>query len=258
MVTVHAVKAFRDNYIWILSKNNQAIIVDAGEAQPVLDYLSAHAFNPIAMFITHHHDDHIGGVARIKESYPNMQIIAHAKHGVNATRCVDEGDVCQLLGMSFKVWHTAGHTDTHLSYLCNMNNRIHVFCGDTLFSGGCGRVFTGTMSELFDSMMRFNGLPDDTLFYPAHEYTLSNLKFGRTVCANKFKEAIDSAILDTQIKLSGDDISLPTTLGNERQINVFLQVCHHQMIDNIKTKYPLINESPMGVFGALRELKNNF
>lgn len=107
-----------------------------------------------------------------------------------------------------------------------MGDGLHVFCGDTLFSGGCGRVFTGTMGELFDSMMRFNGLADDTLFYPAHEYTLSNLKFGHTVCADDFKMAIENAITDTKAKLSRGEISLPSTLSNERQINVFLQVYH--------------------------------
>ena len=139
-----------------------------------------------------------------------------------------------------------------------MGDGLHVFCGDTLFSGGCGRVFTGTMGELFDSMMRFNGLADDTLFYPAHEYTLSNLKFGHTVCADDFKMAIENAITDTKAKLSRGEISLPTTLSNERQINVFLQVYHEQMIDNIRGKYPLGDESPLSVFTALRELKNNF
>ncbi len=258
MLNIHALKAFNDNYIWVLGKGDQAIIIDAGDAQPVLDYLADNALNPIAMIITHHHDDHTGGVAKIKKTYPDMQIIAHSAHGVDATQCVDEGDEFELLGVVFKVWRTAGHTDTHLSYLCDMGDGLHVFCGDTLFSGGCGRVFTGTMGELFDSMMRFNGLADDTLFYPAHEYTLSNLKFGHTVCADDFKMAIENAITDTKAKLSRGEISLPTTLSNERQINVFLQVYHEQMIDNIRGKYPLDDESPLSVFTALRELKNNF
>lgn len=107
-------------------------------------------------------------------------------------------------------------------------------------------------------MMRFNGLVDDTLFYPAHEYTLSNLKFGHTVCADDYKMAIENAITDTKAKLTRGEISLPTTLGNERQINVFLQVHHEQMIDTIKGKYPLADELPLSVFTALRELKNNF
>lgn len=258
MPSIHAIKAFEDNYIWVISQDNQAIIIDAGEAEPVLDYLNEHQLTPIAMLITHHHDDHTGGVADIKAAYPAMQIIAHRLHGVQADSCVDEGDDFALMGLDFKVWRTAGHTDTHLSYLCDFDGRTHMFCGDTLFSGGCGRVFTGTMNELYESMMRFDTLPAQTLFYPAHEYTLGNLKFGLSVCADEFKGAIEQAIDQTTQRLANGQSSLPTTLEKERQINVFLQVNHPKAVSRVADIGQLADCSPATVFATLRELKNRF
>lgn len=258
MPNIHAIRAFDDNYVWVISQDNQAIIIDAGDAEPVINYLKINHLNPVAMLITHHHHDHIGGVADVKQSYPAMQVIAHQAHGVQADTCVDEGDTFSALGLNFKVWRTAGHTDTHLSYLCDFDGRTHIFCGDTLFSGGCGRVFTGTIDELFASLMRFNALSERTLFYPAHEYTLGNLRFGLSVCADEFKEAIELAIKQTTERLADGRISLPTTLENERKINVFLQIEHAQMIDKIAKIYSLSDCSPVSVFAALRELKNHF
>ncbi|MFL1731658.1 hydroxyacylglutathione hydrolase [Moraxella oculi] len=257
MPTIHAVKAFNDNYIWLICQDQQAIIIDAGDNKPVLDYLAIHQLIPIAMLITHHHNDHTGGVAGIKSVYPDMQVIAHQHHGVQADAYVDEGGEFNLMGLDFKVWRTAGHTDTHLSFLCQIDECVRVFCGDTLFSGGCGRVFTGTIEELFASMMRFNRLSDETLFYPAHEYTLNNLKFGLSICADEVKNDIQNAITEVQTKLSSGQASLPTTLAHERKINVFLQD-HQQMIEHIKQQYPLTNTSGIAIFTALRILKDNF
>lgn len=258
MPTICAIKVFKDNYIWIISQDGQAIIVDAGDDRPVLDYLQTNQLTPIAMLITHHHNDHVGGVAAVKSAYPNMQIFAHHEHGVDTSFFVKEGDEFTLLGLDFKVWHTPGHTDTHLSYLCDIGGVCHVFCGDTLFSGGCGRVFTGTIAELFESISRFNQLPSDTLFYPAHEYTLNNLKFGLSVCADAVKDGIQLAIKQTQKKLDMGQISLPTTLDKERNINVFLQVDHQGMIDNIQKQCTIKDSSPLLVFATLRQLKDNF
>lgn len=258
MPHIQAIKALDDNYIWIIHQDAHAIIIDPALSEPVIEYLTAHQLTPIATLITHHHHDHTGGVAALKDSYPQMPVIAHAQHGVTATSYVDEGDKVELMGIDFEVWRTAGHTDTHLSYRCVMNDKVHIFCGDTLFSGGCGRVFTGTMDELYASMMRFNSEAEDTLFYPAHEYTLGNLKFGLSICANAHKNAIIATINDLEHQPIETRISLPTSLQHERHINVFLQLDNAQMIDNIKKIYPLTDDSPLAVFGALRELKNQF
>lgn len=257
MPTITALKALSDNYIWVIKQGNHAIIIDPGEAAPVIEHLSEQGLTPIAILITHHHHDHIGGVDALKDTYPDIQLIAHREHGVGG-RFVDEGNEFKLMGINFKVWRSAGHTDTHLSYLCRADGRTLVFCGDTLFSGGCGRVFTGTIKQLYESMTRFNELPADTLFYPAHEYTLSNLKFGLSVCTDEHKDDINNAITLTQDKLSQGQPSLPTTLDHERRINVFLHTHQDALYDNVSKIHPLKDNSPLAVFAVLRELKNNF
>lgn len=262
MSDVHIVpiKILNDNYVWLIIKNNQAIAIDVGDEKPVLNYLQKHQLELSAIFITHHHHDHIGGVANLKSHYPNAKIYAHQNHlddinVVSSVNC-DEGDLFELLGIDFKVWRTAGHTDTHLSYLCDIDGRTHVFCGDTLFSGGCGRVFTGTIEQLFNSMERFNALPENTLFYPTHEYTLNNLKFGLSLCADKYQPIISDYKNQIENQLKNDTPSLPTDLKTERLINVFLQTDDTEMINNIQKIYPLTSEDKLAVFGALRELKN--
>lgn len=262
MYQIKPLPIFNDNYVWIVIKNNDAIVIDIGDDKPVLDYLTKNNLNLSAILITHHHDDHIGGVASIKLHYPNTKIYAHKQHlshiGITPDISCDDNSHFELLGLQFKVWRTAGHTDTHLSYLCDINNITHVFCGDTLFSGGCGRVFTGTMMQLFDSIERFNKLPDDTLFFPAHEYTLSNLLFGLSVCADSNKDTMLAYKADIENKLKNNTPSLPTTLKNERLINIFLQTDNQEMIANIRQIYPLTSDDKLSVFSALRELKNNF
>lgn len=262
MYQITPISVFNDNYVWLIIKDNQAIAVDIGDNKPVYDYLTKNNLSLAAILITHHHDDHIGGVADIKSHYPNAKIYACKNHldgiGITPDKACDEDSEFELLGLSFKVWRTAGHTDTHLSYLFDVDGVTHVFCGDTLFSGGCGRVFTGTMMELFDSMERFNGLPDHTLFFPAHEYTLSNLKFGLSVCADNYKGFIFAHQKEVENNLKNNIPSLPTNLKTERLINVFLQTDNNEMIANIKKIYPLKSDDKLAVFSALRELKNNF
>lgn len=247
---VHAVKAFEDNYIWVLSQDGQAVVIDAGESAGVMEYLTAHQLNLQAILITHHHHDHTGGVQALSEQYPTAQIIAHAHHGVAATQTVQEGDCVRLLGHEFWVYRTAGHTDNHLSYGCHFGGRWHIFCGDTLFSGGCGRVFTGTIEDLFASFERFDGFPEDTLFYPAHEYTLNNLKFGLSVCNTSYQEDFHAKIQQVERLIAQGLPSLPTSLAQERLVNVFLQVQDDGLIHNVKQRYPLADESPVAVFGA--------
>lgn len=257
---IYALTAFDDNYIWVLIKDGYAIVVDAGQAEPVLDFLRQQGLDLKAILITHHHHDHIGGVPKLLECYPNAQVFAHQGHGLLGASLVDEGDTITLLGEKFVVWKSAGHTDSHLSYLY-YDDKWHVFCGDTLFSGGCGRVFTGTIKELFDSLTRFNTLPADTLFYPAHEYTLANLQFALAVSPPSYQHHIQQAIDHAKAKLAKSQMTVPTVLQKERQINVFLCVNDQALSEHIARLYPEYQEqltSPLALFTILRELKNQF
>lgn len=256
MFKVNAIPALTDNYIWVIHHGSHAIVIDVGEDKPVADYLSAHGLDLCAILITHHHHDHTGGVAGLLKSYPNCQVFAHHAHGVSA-QAVDEGDEVQILDLTFKVWRTAGHTDTHLSYLLDIKGKTHVFCGDTLFSGGCGRVFTGTMRELYDSMMRFDTLPSDTLFYPAHEYTLANLAFGAYI--EPHNEAIKQSIAHAKECKQSNTPTLPTSLVHEWAVNVFLREYETPIKDRLIALGRIDEKaSEFEVFEALRLLKNDF
>lgn len=261
MMNIFAIPALMDNYIWTLVKDRHVIVIDPSEAVPVLAFLTDKGLTLSAVLITHHHHDHIGGVPELVKHYPQAQIIAHKEHGVSTTQTVKEGDSINLLGYDFGVWLTAGHTDSHLSYLCQIDGVWRVFCGDTLFSGGCGRVFTGTVEALFDSFARFNTLPADTLFYPAHEYTLSNLRFALTLADEALTPTLEQATTEVQTCLAQGRSSLPTSLDHQRQINVFLRTSDKALIDKLAKLYPEQRSQlsePVGVFALLRELKNNF
>lgn len=261
-LTIYPICALDDNYIWVLHDDKQAIVIDAGESKPVLDYLNAHQLSPIAFIITHHnahasYDDHTAGLPELKRTYPDMTVYGHDSHDVLVDVKVDEGDEFELSGLTFKVWRTAGHTDTHLSYLVQIDGKTHVFCGDTLFSGGCGRVFSGTVDELYDSLMRYDELPSETLFYPAHEYTLSNLKYGSYVAPHN--QAITSAITyATDCQAKGVP-TLPVSLAHERAVNVFLQTDETHIKDRLIVLGQVKeNADARTVFRALREFKNTF
>lgn len=152
-----------------------------------------------------------------------------------------------------------GHTDSHLSFLLNMDEKLHVFCGDTLFCGGCGRVFTGTIEQLFTSFQRFNGLPTDTLFYPAHEYTLSNLKFAQSLEPDD--NNIQAFIKHCETLRNQQKPTLPTTLAQERLINPFVKTVNdlpNSLIEGVKKQTNLADMQSLTLFSALRQLKNNF
>ncbi len=223
MISIQPINAFNDNYIWAIVNNNtqQCIIVDSGKAKPVVDFIEQTGLELTAIWITHKHYDHTGGVAELQQKFPNVEVIAHAKHGVRQDITVEENSQFTAWDYTVEVWHIAGHTKNHLAYLLNTDNQYHVFCGDTLFSSGCGRVFTGDMSAMFNSLQRLASLADDTLFYPAHEYTLSNLKFALSIEPNN--QAIQQRHAQVLQLTAENKPSLPTSLSQEKQTNVFLQ-----------------------------------
>lgn len=257
-IIIHPIKAFSDNYIWTLvnDTNKQAIVIDPGQAQPVIDYLSEYDLDLTAVWTTHHHHDHIGGVAELREHYPMTHVVAHSEHGIDPDQTIKDGGVVSAWGVNALVWDISGHTASHVAYVLDIDGRKHVFCGDTLFSAGCGRVFTGTIEQLYTSFKRLNTLPEDALLYPAHEYTASNLRFALTIEASN--EAIITSLADAEQKEAAGIPTLPVTLAHERDVNVFLRVEQPTVIEGVKAKVPLSDDKPLTVFSALRELKDNF
>ncbi len=252
------IRAFSDNYIWTLvnDTNKQAIVIDPGQAAPVAAYLQEYGLELTAIWITHHHHDHIGGVSELRELYPMTHVVAHGEHLINPDQLVKEGSSVNAWGYAAQVWEVPGHTEHHLLYVLNKDNDKHVFCGDTLFSAGCGRVFSGTVAGLYDSLQRINQLPGETLLYPAHEYTAANLRFGLTIEPHN---ALMQQTLSTVESLAqAGKPSLPVTLAHEQQVNVFLRVQQPSVIAGVQAQVALTDTKPLTVFAALRQLKDNF
>lgn len=214
---IHPIQAFSDNYIWVIEKNNEAVVVDPGEGPQVMDYLADQNLELKAILLTHNHDDHIGGVLEIFEEYPDIAIFGPNETEPLVNHPVKEGDTFQLFGETVKVFLTAGHTEGHISYLMGEN----LFCGDALFSGGCGRVFTGDYQAQFEALQLFNKLENTVKVYAAHEYTETNLSFALTVEPNN--TTIQTALSEIKNLRANDQPSLPSTIGREKEINLFLR-----------------------------------
>ncbi|MDI9277600.1 hydroxyacylglutathione hydrolase [Pantoea sp. EABMAA-21] len=247
-----SIPALQDNYIWTLTDDDKnCLIVDPGEAQPVLDKIRVNKWQPVAILLTHHHHDHVGGVAELLQHYPDIAVYGPEETAdKGAKHIVSENDEFTLLGLDFRVIATPGHTLGHISYFSSP----YLFCGDTMFSGGCGRLFEGTAEQMFDSFQKLNQLPADTLICCAHEYTLSNMKFAAAILPH------DTKILARyqQIKdlRAENRITLPTKLALERDINLFLRT---QDADLQKALGTNVASSPLWqTFADLREKKDRF
>ncbi|XXQ69065.1 hydroxyacylglutathione hydrolase [Neisseriaceae bacterium B1] len=250
MPTITPIPAFDDNYIWLIQQDNRAVVIDPGQAEPVLNYLRAHNLQLEQIWITHHHGDHTSGIAALKNAFPNAEIFG-ASDIQAATQTVQEGDNIQWHNIEAQVWHTAGHTENHLCFLTDISGSLHVFCGDTLFSAGCGRAFTQRPDWLYHSLTRLNTLPENTLFYPAHEYTANNLRFAA---------AVEPENRDIQAALENakNTPTLPVSLAHERKINPFLRT-HITQVQHSATEFSSsLKNSEEAVFIALREWKNQF
>lgn len=214
---INLVKAFSDNYIWIIEEGTEAVVVDPGEAEQVMDYLEEKQLQLNSILLTHNHDDHIGGVQQISAKYPDASIYGPKETEDIADHIVVDGDSFNLLGQNIQVLKTGGHTHGHISYL--MENVL--FCGDALFSAGCGRVFTKDYQAQYDALQKFKQLDDEVQVYAAHEYTQTNLRFAHSMQPSNtvISEALDQV---NEMRAKGKP-TLPTTIGREKKINLFLQ-----------------------------------
>ena len=238
---INAIKAFNDNYIWCMQYRDQAVVVDPGDPAPVLQYLQQNNLTLSAILITHHHHDHTGGVAELLKHFP-VTVYAPANGNYDFKHHpVAEGDCLELteVGCELTVMEVPGHTIDHVAYY----NHDILFCGDTLFAGGCGRIFEGTPEMMYQSLMRLAALPAETKVYCAHEYTLSNLHFAQSVDP-------DNAELMQRIEIEAakrerDEPTVPSTIGLELKTNPFLSL-------------PLQDSDPVQRFAELRALKDRF
>ena len=249
-MNITPIQVLNDNYIWMIQDGNHAACVDPSDATPVLKFLVRNRLMLAQTWITHPHHDHIGGVKALKNSF--MESLVYGEADIEAaTHTVKAGTQFPFGDGLVTVWATPGHTGRHVSYLLENSDGLHVFCGDTLFSAGCGRVFTGTIEELYDSFQRFNQLPEETLFYPAHAYTAANLRFAG------FIEPENSDIR-AALRAAEHTPTLPVTLAHERRINPFLRVDFPQVRERVEELAGQGLNSGLEVFAALRELKNRF
>lgn len=259
-IQLRAVRAFKDNYIWIAHNNQQALVVDPGQASPVLHYLQKHSLDLLAILITHHHADHVGGIEALKEHYPQATVYGPAKENIPHCNYLLHGEeTIQFpeLDLRFTVLDVPGHTAGHIAYFAySPEKEPFVFCGDTLFSIGCGRLFEGTAQQMVQSLAKLAALPADTLVCCAHEYTLSNIEWALAVdpkntALNQYHEQVRSL---RQQELP----TVPSTIALELAANPFLrtQDAHVIAAANQYTGQPLARTDE--VFAALREWKNNF
>ncbi len=256
-----ALPAFSDNYLWLLHNGQHALVVDPGDAQPVLAALQAHGVQLQTILVTHHHPDHIGGVDELRQA-TGAAVYGPARERIPEplTRLA-QGHTVHALGLEFSVIDVPGHTAGHIAYYCADANTDEqgsplLFCGDTLFSAGCGRLFEGTPAQMLASLDALAALPGHTRVCCTHEYTLSNLKFARAV------EPGNAALFDYQARCqalrAADLPTLPSTLAQELQINPFLRSRQADVIAAAVAHNPSGPRDEAGIFASLREWKNNY
>ncbi|EXJ13560.1 hydroxyacylglutathione hydrolase [Imhoffiella purpurea] len=222
MIQARPIPAFDDNYIWLLTETDDtAVVVDLGDADPVLEVLRREGRTLTGILVTHHHHDHTGGIPDLLEAFPNAEVHGPADPRIRTiTHPCREGDAIRPAGLStrFRVMEVPGHTSTHIAYLGDGK----LFCGDTLFAAGCGRVFDGTFEQLANSLESIAALPPDTLCYCAHEYTLANLGFAAWVEPDS-PALVERTGLETERRRRGEP-TLPAPLDLELSTNPFLRV----------------------------------
>lgn len=247
-----SIPALQDNYIWTLNDEaGSCLIVDPGEALPVIERVEANGWQPRVILLTHHHNDHTGGVAELVQRFPDIVVYGPEEtRQKGATQIVQDGDNVTFCELNFRVISTPGHTLGHISYYSSP----YLFCGDTLFSAGCGRLFEGTAEQMYDSFQKLNDLPGETLVCCAHEYTLSNLNFARAVMP--YNSEISAEYLKIKELRAKNGISLPAKLAHERKINLFLRT---QDIDLKRALGTELSDEPVWhTFAVLRDKKDRY
>jgi hydroxyacylglutathione hydrolase len=254
-IEVVGLPAFDDNYIWVLRKEGQAVVIDPGDATPVLAHLKASGDRLVAILITHHHGDHCGGVADLAAQHPAVAVYGPVLESIaGVTHPLQGGERLNLdaLGIELEVIPLPGHTRGHLAYYGDGA----LFCGDTLFGAGCGRLFEGTPAQMQASLARIAVLPAPTLVYCAHEYTQSNLRFA--IAVEPDNTDIQARIADVTAKRAARQPTVPSTIGLEQATNPFLRWDAPVVIAAAAGRLGHPPTSPVETFAAIREWRNGF
>ncbi|KTD23412.1 hydroxyacylglutathione hydrolase [Legionella lansingensis] len=252
-MSILPIPAFNDNYIWLITDEtgNKAFCVDPGDARPVIDFVTQNSIELTTILLTHHHYDHIGGVPELIRFNPNIVVYGPLDPRIShITHPLTENTTLSIATCNFEVLNTPGHTSTHISlYEPSLG---WLFCGDTLFSAGCGRVFDGTIAELHHSLQVLKALPADTNVFCAHEYTRQNLRFATLVEPDNLKIQNYAKELAKH-----NQCSLPSTMGLEREINPFLRTEEEDVIKYASLKGNK-NLDSLSVFKQIRADKDTF
>lgn len=257
---IHPIPAFTDNYIWALSfgPDSSVCVVDPGDAKPVIDYLNSKQLTLTDILITHHHADHTGGIAALTELYSPRIWGPAGSHIPGITRYVAEGDQVEIGDTVFSVLEVPGHTLDHIAYFhrgTSLRTPL-LFCGDTLFAAGCGRLFEGTPSQMYASLMKLKSLPKETEVYCTHEYTLANLAFA--MAADPENEKLNQRLQIEKNKRSASRPTLPTSIAMELDTNPFMRCSDPNLIQHLTTQIHEKPASEVEVFTALRSWKDRF
>jgi hydroxyacylglutathione hydrolase len=258
MAAIIAVPAFSDNYVWMLHDGTHAVVVDPGDAAPVLDRLASERLRLAAILATHHHNDHVGGIPALRERF-DVPVYGPAGETIpQRTRALREGDSVDVgeLRATFAVLDIPGHTRGHIAFTSTLDGRPLVFCGDTLFAAGCGKLFEGTPAQMWSSLCKLAALPSDTRVFCGHEYTLSNLAFARAV--EPGNAAIAQRIERERAKRVAGQPTVPAVMADERATNPFLRAGVPAVRDAAQRHAGRTLEGDVDVFAALRAWKNEF
>jgi hydroxyacylglutathione hydrolase len=258
MLKIQPISAFSDNYIWLLydQESRQACVVDPGDATPVIDCLEELGLQLSTVIITHHHFDHVGGLETLIERY-QPHIYGPVNPAVaSITERLVAGDRVAVLGIDFDVIEVPGHTLDHIAYFHASDEQPLLFCGDTLFAGGCGRVFEGTPAMMHESLQRLSALPASTRIYCAHEYTLANLAFAAAVEPDN-AELLDR-ITRAEALRAENTPTVPSSLELELATNPFLRCQESALLDSLRAQNRLQGQTGDEVFATVRGWKDNF
>jgi hydroxyacylglutathione hydrolase len=256
MLNVLTVPAFQDNYLWLIHDGARAAVVDPGDATPILKALADNGLALAAILLTHHHADHVGGVPALLQHF-KVPVYGPRSDGIpHVTRPLAEGDTAVVpeLDLTLDVIDVPGHTRGHIAYHSKKNGWL--FCGDTLFAGGCGRLFEGTPEQMVNSLEKLESLPDQTQIFCAHEYTLANLRFANEVEPDNMQLKV--RIRHEQAKRDRGVPTVPSTIGLEKSTNPFLRFREPHIADRLIARGLVSTREPIAVFAALREWKNSY